>query len=387
MSIDFWPPVLELPVKMSTWTAPRSGPWWQAGNWRRNLIFLAVIALAVGHWAARHQGKAIHNLLDHLEVVPLLCAGVLFGFRVALYVFAAAALLEYPLIWWLWGNDRVYALDQGTEIAIYGIAGAVVGLLTDRERSRSAELERASGELAKVYAELRESIDRLKRAERLSAVAELSAGLAHEIRNPLAGISGAAGILKRTNASGRNVSECVEIIEKESNRLNRLLTGFLDFARPRPLRVQSTDLGAVFESVVAVASRAPEAARIEFQREIAGDFPEIECDSEQLKQVLLNLVINAIQATGAGIVRLTATTGDDMARIAVIDQGPGIPADQQERIFDPFFTTKDSGTGLGLAVASKIIQQHGGVMTARNGDAGGLAVLVELPLTGKRLHA
>src|SRR5262249_30427367 len=153
-------------------------------------------------------------------------------------------------------------------------------------RSHSAQLERTSRELAKVYGELRENIDRLKMAERLSAVAELSASLAHEIRNPLAGISGAAGILKRGTASGRNMSECVEIIEKESHRLNKLLTGFLDFARPRPLRLQPTDLAAVFDSVVAVASHAPEAARIQFEYEVPERFPEIECDSEQLKQVL-----------------------------------------------------------------------------------------------------
>src|SRR5215831_8821353 len=231
-----------------------------------------------------------------------------------------------------------------------------------------------------VYRELRENLERLKKAERLSAVAQLSANMAHEIRNPLAGISGAAGILKRGHANAENVRDCIEIIEKESQRLNKLLTSFLDFARPRTPRLQPTDLREVIDSVIALATHSPGASGIEFRSSIDRELPEVECDSEQLKQVLLNLVINGIQATRQGVVELQAAARGAWAVITVRDEGCGIPPEQRERIFDPFFTTKDNGTGLGLAIASKIVEQHGGTLSAVNAPGRGLDVVVQLPL-------
>jgi signal transduction histidine kinase len=281
--------------------------------------------------------------------------------------------LEFPQLWVVWRHDLVYATDQVGELAVFGAAGLVAGWLADRERKATLELER-------VYSELRENIERLKKAERLSAVAQLSANMAHEIRNPLAGISGAAGILKRGNATSENLRECIEIIEKESQRLNKLLTSFLDFARPRTPRFQPADLREIIDSVIALAGHSPGAGAIEFRRAIDCDLPEIECDSEQLKQVLLNLVINAIQATRQGIVELQAAVRGRWAVITVRDEGTGIPPEHQERIFDPFYTTKDNGTGLGLAIACKIVEQHGGTLTAANAPERGLDIVVQLPL-------
>src|SRR5262249_30895345 len=120
--------------------------------------------------------------------------------------------------------------------------------------------------------------------------------------------------------------------------------------------------------------------KIEFRRLIAGELPEVECDSEQLKQVLLNLVINSIQASKQGVVELQASVSEEWATIKVRDEGTGIPPGQQDHIFDPFFTTKEDGSGLGLAIASKIVEQHGGRLTAVNGHEGrGLDMIVQLP--------
>ncbi len=212
------------------------------------------------------------------------------------------------------------------------------------------------------------------------AVAQLSASLAHEIRNPLASISGAAGILKRGNASPENERECLEVIEKESNRLNKLLANFLNFARPRAPRFQETDLVAVIDSTIALARHSGEACGIEFRRTINDPLPEVQCDSEQLKQVLLNLLMNAVHATGKGEVDLQAYTRDGSAFIVVRDEGAGIPKDQEDRIFEPFFTTKPNGSGLGLAIASKIVEQHGGLLTARNAPGKGLTMVLQLPV-------
>lgn len=346
--------------------------WAADTRWRKILIVGGVVLLALARWFAPRT-KAAQNVLQHLDVIPILVAGVLFGWRSAAWVTGFTALLLVPQVWWMWRHDLVYAFDQVGELAVFGAAGLVAGWLADREHKARRELE-------SVYSELRANVERLKKAERLSAVAQLAANMAHEIRNPLAGISGAAGILKRGHATAENVGECIEIIHKESQRLNKLLTSFLDFARPRTPRFQSTDLREVIDSVIALAGHSPGANAIEFRRKIDSALPEIECDSEQLKQVLLNLAINAIQATEQGIVEFQAAARGKWAVITVRDQGRGIPPEHQERIFDPFFTTKDNGTGLGLAIASKIVEQHGGTLAATNAPERGLDIVLQLPL-------
>lgn len=349
--------------------------------WWKVLIAVFILVVALLHQMVPLTDKHTHNMLYHLDIIPILVAAMLFGWRGAAASALFAAVSEAPQVVMLWGAERVYAMDQVGELSVFGAAGLVAGSLADRERRQRAKLEQTKQELERVYQELQQNLERLRKAERLYAAGQLSASLAHEIRNPLLSISGAAGILKRGHASQENVQECLEIIDKESQRLNKLLTHFLDFARPRAPRFQRTDLAAVIDSVVTLAGHSPGAGAVELLCQVQDTLPEIECDPEQLKQVLLNLLINAIQANdGAGQVRITAAAGDQRVSIAIRDQGCGIPAEQRDRIFDPFFTTKENGTGLGLAIASKIVEQHGGLLAADDNPDHGMTLRLELPL-------
>lgn len=341
-------------------------------RWRKAMIVFGVVMLGVAH-AVTPPTKSIHNALFHLDIIPVLVAGMLFGWRAVLWVAALIAATELPQVWLKWPRDLVYVMDQVGELSVFTVAGVLVGYLADRQRRTTVELEG-------VYVELQRNIERLTKAERLSAVAHLSASLAHEIRNPLAGISGAAGILRRGNAKPENFRECLEIIEKESQRLNKLLTHFLEFARPRAPRLQPTDLRAVIESVIALAEHSQGAAAIVFRRVVPDTLPEVECDSEQLKQVLLNLVINSIEASQRGVIELCASVSDATATITVRDEGAGLPPGREGQMFEPFVTTKDNGTGLGLAIAAKIVEQHGGALTASNRPGRGTEMIVQLPL-------
>lgn len=341
-------------------------------RWRKAMIVGGIVVLGVAH-AVTPPTKSIHNALFHLDIIPILVAGMVFGRRAVLWVAALIAVSELPQVWLKWPKDLVYVMDQVGELSVFTVAGVLVGYLADRQRRTTVELE-------SVYVELQRNIERLTKAERLSAVAQLSASLAHEIRNPLAGISGAAGILRRGHASQENVRECVEIIEKESQRLNKLLTHFLEFARPRAPRLQPTDLGAIIDSVIALAGHSPGASAIEFRRVVSDDLPEVDCDSEQVKQVLLNLVINSIEASRQGVIELRVEADGEFATIVVRDQGAGLPPERQAQMFEPFFTTKDNGTGLGLAIAAKIVEQHGGVLSALSAPGRGTDMIVQLPL-------
>ena len=358
--------------------------WINAPRWRAAMVGGAIIALALSHWAIPLSLVHVHNFIQHLYFLPIVVAGLTFGWRAAVLATLVAGLAQAPHVWRTLDPQPVYAIDQILELPVFGVAGIIAGLLAERERGQRLKLERTKRQLEEVYQELQQNFERLKRAERLYVAGQLSAGLAHELRNPLASISGAAGILKRGHASSEDHRACLEIIEKETQRLNKLLSGFLDFARPRAPRFQKVDLTLVLDSVTALAAHATGAESIELRREIEGPLPEVDCDPEQMKQVILNLLINAIQATpGRGVVRVGVSAGRDRVSLFVRDEGCGIPADQRDHIFTPFFTTKDNGTGLGLAVAAKIVEQHGGLLTASSNPGKGMTFQLELPLDRK----
>lgn len=342
----------------------------------------AVIAgLAALHWVVPNSFLYTHSFLQHLNFLPIVLAGLLFGWPGAVLSTVAALAMQAPHIWLSWGPQSFYATDVLLELPVFGLAGVITGHLAERERRQKTNLETTKRELEQVYRELQQNFERLKRAERLYAAGQLSAGMAHEIRNPLASITGAVGILKRGHGSIENCRECLDIIEKETQRLNRLLTSFLDFARPRAPKFQMVRLEDVFESVISLAHHAAGATTMELRQAIDEPLPEVRCDAEQIKQVLLNLIINSIQAaSGPGVVELRARQVDEFIRISVHDEGCGIPPHELDRMFDPFFTTKENGTGLGLAVAAKIIEQHGGTLAGANNPDRGMTFTVDLPL-------
>lgn len=351
--------------------------------YQKLLIGGALVLLALSHWLFGPD-KLLHNLLYNLDFIPILVAAMLFGWRGAVAATLLTLAAELPHLRTYWPTDTAYQLDQLAETAGFGIAAVVLGILASTERAHRQRLEETGKELARVNNELVQNLDRLTKAERMYAVAELSASLAHEIRNPLASISGAAGILSRGQASLENREECFEIIQKESHRLNKLLSNFLDFARPRAPRLQMTDLAAVMESTIALARHSGEADGIRFDYRVENALPEVRCDPEQMKQVLFNLLINAVHATGRGTVQLEACCRNGAVVVTVRDQGHGIPKEKESRIFEPFFTTKAEGSGLGLAIAGKIVEQHGGTLTARNIPGKGLTMELQLPLAQER---
>lgn len=343
------------------------------------LAFLTALTPASNVWA--------HNILHHLNFLPLMVAGMLFGWRGAIMTAIVAGALNSPNIardWKIWPID---AKDQIVELTIFSFAGVIAGYLSDRERAHRARLEKTQQELRSVYSELSENIVEMKKAERLSAAGQLAASLAHEIRNPLASISGATGILQRGSAPPEYVQDSLAIIQKESQRLNKLLTGFLDFARPRSPRLQHTNINDVLSSVISLASHSGKASGVAILCPQPVERPDVECDPEQIKQVLLNLILNAVEVSPAhSQVQITAAREAHKIAIDVEDRGCGIPEEAVDRIFDPFFTTKPNGTGLGLAISSMIVRQHSGTLSFSGNRYGGTTFRIELPTQSERVH-
>lgn len=255
----------------------------------------------------------------------------------------------------------------------------MTGLLADRERKRRFELEKAKCMLEKSHRELQTSLEHLKRADRLSSIGQLAASMAHEIRNPLAGIRGAVDVLNWPTTSEAVRQEFRGIIAKESARLERLLTRLLNYARPRAPQYQQVDVVHCFDLVTDLLAYAAAPGGITLRKEVA-DLPPVECDPEQLNQVLLNLLLNAIQSMPeGGEIVLSARPVDSKIQVEVRDEGCGFEGDL-ETLFEPFFSTKGNGTGLGLSVARQIVSQHGGTITATRNASRGMTFSIVLPL-------
>lgn len=344
------------------------------------LIAVLVVALAVFTWMVPPHAVVLHNILHHLNILPFMLAGMFFGWRGALKTVLLATVLLAPSMYRHWFRAPLDAQDQVVELSTFGAAGIIAGLLAERERMQRKRVEMTKAELERVYIELRQNLEQMKKTERLSAAGQLSASLAHEIRNPLASISGAAGILARGQASVEARTECLEILTKESQRLNKLLTNFLDFARPRLPRIQRTHPGDIVRSVTALVQHTARRLGVTLEVIPEDGTQEVECDPEQIKQLLLNLVLNAIQATeGEGKVSVRWFFSKDELHVEVSDHGRGIAPAEVDQIFEPFFTTKESGTGLGLAIASNIASQHGGRLTCRPNSGQGTVFCLALP--------
>lgn len=349
----------------------------------------AIVLISVMYYATHHQLVWMHNILQHLYFAPIAAAAIYFGWKGGIGAAILAALFYAPhVLMGLTDGTEPFRSAGGevTEILDFFLVGLIAGILADREHKQKESLQRTTTQLNSVYQELQQNFERMKRSERLYAIGQLSAGLAHEVRNPLASIGGAAAILRKKPASEERREEFLEIIEKECLRLNRLLTNFLEFARPRPPQYQLAEVGPILESVVGLAAHAVGHQAIRLRIDPALIVPAIACDPEQIKQVLLNLTINSIQAMPEGG-EIVLSTRIDGARVVleVRDQGPGISAENLDKIFDPFFTTKDTGTGLGLSVAHQIVSQHGGILSAANNSDRGTTFSLSLPIQHGRV--
>lgn len=341
-------------------------------------LFLLAIDLAVRftppgfeHW---------HYVLHRLYYLAIIAAGLRFGWPGGLLA-ALASTVSYLSHNQADSPDARNHLDRYLETNVFFLVGLLAGVLADREKAQRKKTERARAELEAVHKELQTNLEHVKRAARMSALGHLSAGLAHEIRNPLAAIEGSAAIIQAEPDRKDRQAEFLEVIQKESRRLNRLVTDFLNFARPRPPELQAIDISACITSVVDLVKQTAARSIVHIDVQIARDLPEVTCDAEQIKQVLLNLVLNAVQAMPeGGTVSVSADKQSAAIAIRVRDNGPGIPEANIESIYDPFFTTKPNGTGLGLAVAYQILQQHGGELLLEQNGPGGACFAMLLPV-------
>ena len=262
-------------------------------------------------------------------------------------------------------DGHLFWVEISLRAAMIGNALCVVSVVRDIDERRSME-------------------EKLRRSETMSAMGNLVAGVAHEVRNPLFGIAATLDAFEAELGGGEAVSEYLDTLRNDVSRLSRLMHDLLDYGRPQQFerRVQSI-LPVVAEAIRVCAPRAKE-KRIEIREEIAGELPNVSINADRMLQVLKNVVENAVEFSKSGETVMLRVRKDDNGAAAVVctvaDRGPGFRQDDLPHVFEPFFTRRAGGSGLGLAIVQKIVGEHGGTIAARNAKEGGGVVEIRLPV-------
>jgi signal transduction histidine kinase len=345
---------------------------------RAVVVAASLAALTAAHYLTPHHEIAVHDLLFKVTFVPLILAGLWFRPGVALSFSAATSLVYLAHVFLDLGHAGHGSLWVG-DVVLYNVVAGVTSVLS---RRRAEALERVQAQAAQLEENARALLraeEAIRRAERLRSLGELASGMAHEIRNPLSGIRGAAEVLVKDGTSEAARKEFGTLLESEIARLDRVVRNFLEFARPPRADVAPVEVRAVVEAVfLLVAGEARKGAVALESAAPAG--LAARADSDLLRQVLLNVVLNALQAQpGGGRVRVTAHRDGPDVVVDVGDAGPGVPEALRRSLFDPYVTGREEGTGMGLAVAARLMETMGGSIVLADTGPGGSTFRVRLP--------
>ena len=359
---------------------------WRASKrdlFQMGIVFAALCVITIVHYEASRREIFWHEVFQRAYYLPIIVSALWYGLRGGLSAAGLAAVLYLPHIVMGWHGFPSYQFNQYAEVVLFFVFGGLTGALADQQRRQKEKVQETAQRLSQAYAELQVSFESLRRAERLSALGRLSAGLAHELRNPLSAIEGAFEIIVRPELDPERREEFVALIKKELARLNAMLNHFLEFARPQTPRRRPTAVRSLMQEICSLTSDSISAKGVTVRCREA-DFPVtmVSLDPEQIKEAILNMVINASEAMPAGgTIELSAAREADAIAINVKDEGVGVPEDQLPHIFDPFYTTKPNGTGLGLSIAHQIMEQHGGRIEVDRNPDGGMTFSLFFPLT------
>jgi signal transduction histidine kinase len=362
----------------------------------RKILFASLVLVVIGigmlHFFTPGYMIFYHDMFRRLSYFPIVLGAIWFGVwgGLLLAVMSSIAFIPHVLIY-IGEGTRTY-LSELTEIILYLAAGTVTGIIAGREsllrqryKDLSEKLEKSYDKLHRETQILLEVEEQLSAAQKLSALGQLSASLAHEIKNPLSSIKGTAEILLDEFPTDHPKREFVEILLKETTRLNNTVEEVLQFSRrgmkgTEKEEANTEPLSQVIDRVTSLLASQLRKKSITLTVTGWEEGKAFFVAGEKLSQVFLNIILNGIDATPPkGEITVKTSKNSAGLTVTVKDNGPGIPDEFKDKIFSAFYSTKESGTGLGLSISKKIVESYGGTLTLSDAESGGACFIVFLP--------
>ncbi len=374
--------------------------WWM-------VIAGLILIVSVLHYTTSTTKWQYHLIFMQSYFIPILIAAFQFGIRGGLGTAIVVSIIYFPHIMLQWGGLAEGNLMRFMQIFLFNIIGYLTGLKAQNEMDEKSRYQKTAEELEKSLFKLREQSEKmdemeeqLRLADRLSVIGELTASLAHEVRNPLGSIRGAVEILRDELPQTEQTSEFLQILVEETERLSGVVENYLSFSRSRKQEISSIDVREIVRNVGNLLNSRARKEEISIRL----DMPEtpllVEINPNQLRQILVNLAMNSIQATASGgEITLKAEicsareSKNNASRetvrmlcLSVIDKGSGIEETELEKIFLPFYTNKADGTGLGLAIVKRIADQNNWQIRAKSRPGEGTDFSIFIPLRDSQDH-
>ncbi|MDI6782682.1 MAG: ATP-binding protein [bacterium] len=311
-----------------------------------------------------------HNVFRRLYYLPIIYVSIIYGLRFGLTTSVLVTILYFPHVLLTWGKIPLQMTDAILEMVLFNIVAGVTGTLSDRQQKEHQRRIKTQMEL--------------QAADKLKTLGELASGIVHEIRNPLGAMKTAGEIIVNKSAPADVRYEFGKLVVTEVDRLNGIIDAFLRYARPAPPSIQLANFNQIINSTLLLIDKIAKQQQIEIVTRYPNNIPEIPVDSEQMKQVFLNLLMNAVQAMpNGGQLEIITELTNNQWRIYITDTGIGIRAADLEKIFEPFYTTKEGGVGLGLSIAKRIVEEHRGSLQIQSQPGQGTKITIALPINDK----
>ena len=366
--------------------------WW-------SVIGLFITVISVLHYTTPTMKWQFHLLYMQSYFIPILIGAFQFGIRGGLGVAVVISLIYFPHIMLQWGGMVENNLMRFLQIALFNVIGYLTGIKTQKENEEKARTQQALKELEESLLQLRKQSEKLsdleeqlRLADRLSIVGELTASLAHEVRNPLGAIRGTVEILRDEFGDKLKETDFFRILIEETERLNSVVDNYLSFARKKDQEESQYNIREVVQNSTLLLSSKARKSGIQFKIDLPQAPIILEGNPNNLRQSLVNLELNAIQAmNNGGEISITGqlVDGNDSSlkqkilRLTINDQGSGIKTGDLEEIFKPFFTTKADGTGLGLSIVKRIADENHWQIDVSSKPGSGTTFTLLIPVNEK----
>ena len=334
---------------------------------KKTLIFLFILIITVFHYGTSAPNPLLHGIFRRLYYLPILLAAVNYGLRGSITTSLIVSIVYIPHIMEKWGRIPLQMFEAVFEILLYNMVGYITGLLVNRQRKEQTEKERL--------------LNRLQNAEKKSVIVEMASVITHELKTPLASISGAVEIIEKEVPITKNKKKIIDILNNELTRINSLINKTFTLFKTKRINRINVDLYPYIRELQTIYSLLPAPDRAGIKFILKTEIKKLLLDPDMFKEVFINLFNNAIQAIkNKGKIEVGIFNDNNYLYFSIKDNGKGIKSSEIKKIFNPFYSTKQKGLGLGLAIVKRIVELHNGRIECISRINKGTKFVIKLPL-------